>query len=93
MTVDFMAWSIGLVIFVILVTLTIIYAYRCNSIKNRYIITPEENKKFMEDTIAIQPSNKPIFSDKKSDEVIEIGFMEMKNENYRMMKGVDKDGL
>lgn len=83
----------GIIIVAVLVAMVSILAYKSRPGKNSYVITQEENFIFMSDSIAIQPSNNTIFEDKTVDEVIGMGFAAMKKENYRMLEGVNQDGI
>lgn len=83
----------GIVVALVIIVAVVVYACKNRPEKNYYIITAQENKKFMEDSISIQPSNRPIFNDEKFDDVIELGFKRMKQEKYKMLEGVDTNVL
>lgn len=57
-----------------------------SSIRN--IISEEEDAQYLEESIAIQPDNSPVFEEKQVEEVIEDGMQKMRNENYNMLQGV-----
>lgn len=54
-------------------------------------LTTEENTRYNQESIAIQPSNNPIFKDKQIGEVVADGMSLMKKDHYNMLEGVDKD--
>lgn len=57
----------------------------------RSIISEKEDARYLEESIAIQPDNSPVFEEKQAKEVIEDGMQQMRNEKYNMLQGVNED--
>lgn len=56
-----------------------------------FSMSKEEDERYLEESIAIQPYNSPIFKDKDVTEVIKKGMDTMQNEDFRIFKGVGFD--
>lgn len=84
-------WGMGILILISVIIGIIIYKIKVN--ENIYVITSEEHKRALEDSKSIQPNNSSIFEGQTTEEIIESGFDIMEKEHYRMLKGVDLNGL
>lgn len=90
----FVGLAIILIIILLMTLSIVIYIYKYkNYDKVEFKITPEENKKFIDDSIAIQPSNTPIFPDENTHDIIESGFELFRNEQFKLLKGVDTNAI
>lgn len=55
------------------------------------VISEQEDERFLEESIAIQPNNSPVFEDTSVSTVIKIGIKKMSDESYNMLQGVNLD--
>lgn len=85
----FNGWGIALSVVVVLscIGALVLSAFR-KPAPVRNIISEKEDAQYLEESIAIQPDNSPVFEEKRAAEVIEDGMQQMRNENYNMLQGV-----
>lgn len=84
---------LALAIIIFMIVMVLIFARKCKISRNIYEISTEEIEKYVESSIAIQPINSEIFKECSLNEVIKDGFSIMEEEDYKMLKGVDLNGI
>lgn len=84
---------VGAAFLIFLTVIVIIFAYKSKPTKNIYKLSSSEKEKFLSDSIAIQRNNSAVIKNQTFDEVIDSGFAIMVKEEYKMLNGVDQNGI
>ena len=80
---------VGFAIIVISVIATFIYVRRKRLEAEFSAFSAEEDVKYLQESISMQPNNSAIFEGKPIDQVIIDGISMMQQDNYKMLEGVD----